>query len=160
MEYTVRSASLDDLPILTAFTLAEARAAEGRELDLERVQSGVRTGLTDPQRARYWVLVDETGNPAGSISVVREWSDWQAGDYWWVQSVYLVPEVRGRGLLSKLLAAVKVAAVQAGALELRLYVHRDNQNAVRAYRRAGFAATAYEIFTLPLGEGTHGEHFS
>jgi hypothetical protein len=101
MAYTVRSASLDDLPILTAFTLAEARAAEGRELDLERVQSGVRTGLIDHQRARYWVLVDETGNPAGSISVVREWSDWQAGDYWWVQSVYLAPEVRGRGAVEQ-----------------------------------------------------------
>jgi len=160
MEYLVRSANLDDLPALTAFTLAEARAAEGRELDPERVLSGVRAGLADPQRARYWVLVDETGNPAGSISIVPEWSDWQAGDYWWVQSVYLAPEVRGMGLLGRLLAAVKLAAVQAGALELRLYVHRGNQTAVRAYRRAGFTATAYEIFTLPLGEGAHGEHFS
>lgn len=30
--------------------------------------------------------------------LTREWSDWRDGVFWWIQSVYIVPEARGGGV--------------------------------------------------------------
>src|SRR3990172_8268084 len=99
MPYSVREARSGDLNTLVAFTLAEANEAERRAVDIEVVQRGVRAGLDDPSIATYWVLEDDAGQVVGSVSIVREWSDWHARDYWWIQSMYIRPEDRGKRLM-------------------------------------------------------------
>jgi len=47
MNYLVRRAQHRDLDTLVAFTSAEAREAEGLELDTGSVRSGVEAGLRD-----------------------------------------------------------------------------------------------------------------
>ena len=89
--FHVRPATLDDLDTLVSFTLAEAQEAEGLDLVPETVRRGVRAGLEDPAVSRYWLLEGEADGPVGAISIVREWSDWQAATYWWIQSLYLEP---------------------------------------------------------------------
>ena len=144
---TVRRAIIDDLPQIVAFILEEAREAEGRPLDRGTVEIGIRTALEDDTIARYWLLIDDDGNPAGCTSVVREWSDWHAGFYWWIQSMYIAPAARGRGHLTTLLDAVRHAAREDDCLDLRLYVHEGNAAAVRAYEKAEFAPSPYRILT-------------
>jgi ribosomal protein S18 acetylase RimI-like enzyme len=61
------------------------------------------------------------------------------------QSLFIVPDCRGSGLLEQLLDHLRRAAAAAGALDLRLYAHRSNERALRAYRRCGFAEPAYAI---------------
>lgn len=149
MGFRVRDAAPSDLERLVDYALAEAADSEGAEKDRERVRRGVGMGLEHPDVARYWVLEDDAGEVIGSTSVVREWSDWNAGDYWWVQSMYLEPWYRGRELMGLLLDEVRRAAGEAHALELRLYVHRDNTPALHAYRRFGFLESEYRIMHLP-----------
>ncbi len=151
MPATVREARLDDLETLVAFTLAEAVDAENRRLDAETVRRGVAAALTDPDIAMYWVLENADGSAVGSISVVREWSNWQAGYYWWIQSLYIRPEARGQGLMRDLVRAVAAEARRQGALDLRLYAHRDNARARRAYEREGFEEAPYVIMAMRLG---------
>ena len=91
------------------------------------------------------LLVDDDDVAHGCTSVVREWSDWNAGFYWWIQSMYIVPERRGQGLMTGLLNAVQMEMESQKGLELRLYVHRKNDKAVRAYKKAGFEKSPYEI---------------
>jgi len=81
------------------------------------------------------VLVDDHDNPVGSVSALKEWSDWNAGYYWWLQSMYLSPKQRGKGRMTHLLDAVKYEMEQQKGLELRLYVHEDNRAAIRAYEK-------------------------
>ena len=128
----VRKASINDLATLVAFTSREAEDAEGSIKDLGRLEQGVKAALEDDSIAMYWVLVDESENPIGSISALTEWSDWHAGYYWWIQSMYIVPAQRGQGHMSKLLGAVEQEMKSRNGLELRLYVHRDNEKAIRA----------------------------
>ncbi|MDJ0783964.1 MAG: GNAT family N-acetyltransferase [Desulfosarcinaceae bacterium] len=141
----VRAATLDDLDALVQFTAEEAREAEGHRKGVETLARGIRAALLDDTIATYWVLVDDADRPVGSVSAVKEWSDWHAGYYWWIQSMYLLPDHRGRGLMTLLLEAVQCAMQAQGGLELRLYVHRENAAAIRAYRRAGFVDTPYRI---------------
>lgn len=150
MTFKIRRASTDDLAILVSFTLAEAQEAEGIEGSAERVREGVRVGLEDPSVAMYWVLESLDSGVIGSISAVQEWSDWNAGYYWWIQSLFIKPEFRARGLLKPLIEAVRGEAKRQGALELRLYAHRSNERALNAYRREGFREMPYQVMSLEI----------
>jgi GNAT superfamily N-acetyltransferase len=148
--HTVRSAGIDDLDTLVSFTLAEALEAEGSNKSSERVHEGIKTALADPAIASYWVLENSDGELIGSVSVVKEWSDWHAGFYWWIQSMFIQPEYRGQQLMSLLLDKVRQEAEDEDALEVRLYVHNDNFRAIRAYEREGFSISPYKIMVMPL----------
>jgi len=141
----VRRASIDDLETLVRFTSREALEAEPDGTVPPTLEAGVRKGLEDESAAMYWLLVDDDARPAGSVSALTEWSDWRAGYYWWIQSIYLEPSHRGRGLVRLLLDAVRDEMLRQSGLELRLYVHRRNQAARKAYARAGFVGSPYEI---------------
>ena len=91
----VRKANMTDLQSLVDFTSQEAREAEGKVKNLEVLEQGIEKALLDESLARYWVLVDQTSQRLGSVSALREWSDWHAGFYWWVQSLYIDPAYRG-----------------------------------------------------------------
>jgi ribosomal protein S18 acetylase RimI-like enzyme len=62
--------------------------------------------------------------------------------------MFIKPEYRGRGLMSLLNDAVRRQANQENVLEIRLYVHRNNARATRAYRREGFSESPYQIMVM------------
>jgi ribosomal protein S18 acetylase RimI-like enzyme len=154
MEFRVRPADISDLEVLVEFTRAEALDAEGCQIERDTARKGVARGLQDPTVATYWVIESDQREIVGSASAVREWSDWRATDYWWIQSMYILPEFRRRSLASLLLNAIAEAAWEAGAAELRLYVHQANKAAIGAYRRHGFATSPYDIMTRDLSGRT------
>ena len=150
MAFDIRRAKAADLESLVSFAVAEAKEAEGIKKDVNRVRQGVATALDDDTIAMYWVLEESNTGVIGSVSIVKEWSDWNSGYYWWIQNMYILPEFRGKGLMERLLQALKDAARQEGALELRLYVHKNNAQAVTAYQKAGFFDSDYRIMTMNL----------
>jgi len=150
LEYTIRAAEITDLDRLVDFTTREARETEGDDPDAAAVAVGVRAGLEGSAPATYWVAESRSGEVVGSISVVTEWSNFRGGYYWWVQSLFIVPEHRGSGLVELLLTIIADTARTAGALDLRLYVLQSNQRAVAAYRRCGFEVVPYSIMTRRL----------
>lgn len=151
MNYVIRRAQEGDLEGLVSFTLAEAREAEEAEMDPAVVRRGVEAGLSNSAIATYWVVESEEGEMVASTSVLREWSDWHAQYYWWIQSMYVVPDHRGRGLVEMLIRKVSAEARDNGAADLRLYVHQQNSRAIRAYRRCGFSDLPYRIMAKHLG---------
>ena len=148
MQVRIRRADLKDLSYLVKFTAEEAREAEGSIKIPDTLEKGITKALEDDSVALYWVLVDDQNNPVGSVSAIKEWSDWNAGYYWWIQSMYLSPNQRGKGRMALLLDAVKYEMEQQQGLELRLYVHEDNRAAIRAYEKSEFVHSKYKIMTL------------
>lgn len=146
----VRRAKLTDLEKLVEFTLSEANEAEGLSKNSEMAREGIRAALGDDSVAIYWVLQDSDNEVVGNISVVKEWSNWNAGYYWWIQSLYIKPEHRGRGYMRKLIQTVKESARQYKGLDLRLYVHKNNKRAISAYLRTGFVDSDYRIMTMEI----------
>ena len=151
MNYVVRRAHAQDLDSLVSFTVAEAREAEGAELDPSVVRRGVEAGLSDRAIAMYWVVESDQGEIVARTSALREWSDWHARYYWWIQSMYVVPDHRGRGIVEMLIGTVSAEARDNGAADLRLYVHERNSRAMRAYRRCGFSGLPYTMMSKHLG---------
>ena len=149
-DYSVRRAESTDLETIVAFTLEEAREAEGLDKDADVIRRGVSTGFEDPSIATYWVAESADGEIVASTSSVREWSNFNGGYYWWVQSMYIVPQHRGRGLVDLFLDTLAEEARAAGAVDLRLYAHGSNARALEAYRRCGFNETPYVILRRRL----------
>jgi GNAT superfamily N-acetyltransferase len=146
----VRRAKLTDLGKLVEFTLSEASEAEGISKNSEIAREGIRAALEDESVAIYWILQDSHNEAIGNISVVKEWSNWNAGYYWWIQSLYIKPEHRGQGYLRMLIQTVKESAIRGGALDLRLHVHKNNRRAIRAYLKSGFADSDYRIMIMKI----------
>jgi ribosomal protein S18 acetylase RimI-like enzyme len=144
-DYSLRRANRRDIDTIVAFTRLEAREAEGLELDAVAVARGVHAAFDDPSLARYWVAEAPNGEIAASTSIVTEWSNFRGGTYWWIQSLFVAPEHRGRGLVDRLLDHLASEADAAGALDLRLYAHESNRRALRVYERCGFARAPYVI---------------
>lgn len=143
LEYTIREAIDADLETLVDFAIQEARETEGTDPDASAVRIGVGSGLEGSVDAKYWVALSGDGQTVGAISVVTEWSNFRGGYYWWVQSLFVVPDHRGTGLVDFLLNTIADLANAAGALDLRLYVLQSNHRAIAAYRRCSFKQIPY-----------------
>jgi len=85
--------------------------------------------------------------------VTSEWSDWRNGMFWWIQSVYVRPEYRRRGVYSALYDSVRDMAAERGDIcGFRLYVERDNTVARKTYESLGMEETCYLMYSA----GTRG----
>jgi len=142
----VRAAVAGDLAHLCAFNAAMARETEGLELDGATLERGVAQGLADAARARYFVAECE-GQPAGCLMLTLEWSDWRAGFWWWIQSVYVAPGFRRQGVYRALHTHVaNLASSVVDVVGLRLYVERANLGAQQTYAALGMHDSRYQVF--------------
>jgi len=148
--YIIRRAKLVDLEKLVSFTIEEAKEAEGLDLSPENVRRSILAALENDTLGKYWVLARENDEIIGNVSIIREWSNWKGGYYWWIQSLFIQPEFRGLGLMQMLMATVKEEARKGGGLELRLCVHSSNKRALKAYRKTGFLESDYLIMRMSL----------
>ena len=141
-----REAVADDAAILAGFNRAMALETESKSLAMETLLPGVRAVLRDPRHG-FYVVADTGGEIAGSLLVTYEWSDWRNGRIWWIQSVYVRPDFRRRGIYRTLHGFVRERARAAGeVVGIRLYVERDNAAALRTYAALGMTETPYRVY--------------
>ena len=145
---SIRRATLDDAPLLSAGNVTMAHETEGLTLDPSRALRGVRAVFEDPSRG-FYLLAERGGAVVGQLMVTYEWSDWRDGVFWWIQSVYVTPEARRAGVYRALYASLlEQARSDDGVCGVRLYVHHDNDIATRTYRALGMDAAAYQLFEV------------
>lgn len=146
----IRPATLDDLELLIEGNHALALETEGLTLDRATLGAGVRAVLAGEQPGFYRVL-EEDGRVVAQLMITFEWSDWRDRMVWWIQSVYVAPEHRGRGAYRRLYEAVRAEAEAAGAAGLRLYVDARNTRAQEVYARLGMNGEHYRVFEAMFG---------
>jgi GNAT superfamily N-acetyltransferase len=77
------------------------------------------------------------------------------GHYWQIRDLFVLPTHRRLGVGGALLASVRTAAVESGALRLALQTEDDNDAALRLYAKNGYVAIrGYCSLVLPLGPKT------
>jgi ribosomal protein S18 acetylase RimI-like enzyme len=146
MPLSIRRAVPADAPIVAEFNRLLAQESENKSLDPAVLAAGVAAGLADPRKGMYF-LAEEDGVALGQVQYTTEFSDWRNGWLWWVQSVYVLPEARRRGVFRALYEHVyQAACADPEVIGLRLYVERDNHAAQETYRRMGMEPTSYIVF--------------
>ena len=145
-----RLAVAGDARTLADFNQAMALETEAKDLADGVALGGVEAALRDPVHGFY--VVAETGREvAGALLVTYEWSDWRNGRIWWIQSVYVRPGHRRRGVYRALHEFVRDRARSTGGVVgLRLYVERENATAQRTYAALGMGETLYLVYEETL----------
>ena len=137
--------TLDDINAIVQFQMDMAFESEGTILNKNSLEKGVGAALKDADRGRYLVAKVKE-EVVGSLMLTREWSDWNNCWYLWVQSVYVVPTHRGKGIYTAMYQKVKDIAHEEGIRQIRLYVDKDNTNAQRVYNQLGMTECHYLMF--------------
>ncbi len=159
--FSVREASWSDLEHLVEFNAAMALETEGRLLDKDRLRAGAKAVLSTPSRGVYVVGESVEGSPVGRVIgqllITYEWSDWRNANFWWIQSVYVHPDWRNRGVFRSMYRYVlEQAEWRPDVCGIRLYVEQNNAQAMAAYDKLGLRPTPYRVievdFILPPAE--------
>lgn len=134
MKWTIKQGTETDIQDIAQFQVDMAAESEGTVLDHATVIKGVT------------LAVAEDGKVAGSLMLTREWSDWHAAWYWWIQSVYVRPEYRRQGAYRAMYQYVRELAKQNDIACLRLYVDRENERAQKTYQAQGMHESHYLLY--------------
>jgi ribosomal protein S18 acetylase RimI-like enzyme len=142
----IRQATINDAADIAGFNIKMAKETENINLIPEVIGSGVRSMIENPQMG-FYLVAEESDLIQASLMVTTEWSDWRNGLFWWIQSVYVLPQFRRTGLYRKLYEKVKsLAENESNVCGFRLYVEHENLVAQKAYRSLGMEKTDYQMF--------------
>lgn len=142
----IRMANSTDGAPLIEFNQAMALETEGRRLDPQILKSGVEAVFQDDKKG-FYVVAESNEKIVGGLMITFEWSDWRGEWFWWIQSVYILPELRGQGVYRKLYDFVKEKArAQGNVYGFRLYVEKDNTRARQVYEKLGMETSHYLMY--------------
>jgi Acetyltransferases len=145
-EIKIRRAEPADAPALVEFNQAMAHETEGKILDRQTLTGGVEAVFQSADKG-FYVVAETEGKIVGGLMITFEWSDWRNGWFWWIQSVYVLPEFRGRKIYSRLYEFVKREARETGGVcGFRLYVERENMKAQKVYEKLGMERSHYLMY--------------
>ena len=99
----IRFATPNDATIIADFNKAMALETENKILNDDTILQGAQNLISQPQYG-FYVVAEIDNEIVGSLMITYEWSDWRNGDFWWIQSVYVAPEFRERGVFRALYA--------------------------------------------------------
>ncbi len=141
----IRIANEDDINFIVQSNLSMAKETENKTLDKQIVQAGVRVVFQKDNHDLY-LIAEEARLSVGQLLITKEWSDWRNGYFWWIQSVYVHPEHRCKGVYKNLHKTVRQLAKEQNACGIRLYVDSDNNIAQKTYRSLGMDPSNYIFF--------------
>ncbi|MBT5471798.1 MAG: GNAT family N-acetyltransferase [Nitrospina sp.] len=145
LDIKIREAIQSDIPVLVQNNQALALETENIQLNSETLFSGVSNAL-DRDECHYFVA-ELNGEVAGQIMITYEWSDWRNGILWWIQSVFVRPEYRSKGVFRKLFEHVEQLARNHPEVKaLRLYVIKDNHSGIKTYEALGMSDSEYIVY--------------
>src|SRR5210317_1689897 len=142
----VRKAIEDDIQSIVFFQLQMAKETEGIELDKPTVSTGVSAVLADISKGQYYVAEIE-GKVISSLLTTFEWSDWRNGTILWIQSVYVLPAFRRKGVYRNMYTHIKNLVLTNENLNgIRLYADKSNMPAQKTYKKLGMSPDHYVTF--------------
>lgn len=145
LDLTITRGKASDIEAIVRFQADMAMESEGTMLDMDILTLGVTSAINDEQKGTY-LVARANDTPIGSLMVTREWSDWNNQWYWWIQSVYVMPEYRNQGVYRAMYATLKDLARENGVSQIRLYADRTNLSAQQVYQRLGMTESHYLMF--------------
>ncbi|HET7459958.1 MAG TPA: GNAT family N-acetyltransferase [Longimicrobium sp.] len=133
---SIRAATVDDVPLILRFIrgLAEYERLADQVVATE---DGLRETLFGPRPYAEVVIAEEVGEPAGFALFFHNYSTFLGRPGIYLEDLFVLPELRGRGIGRALLAHLARLAVERGCGRLEWWVLDWNEDAIRFYRGLG-----------------------
>ena len=145
-EIHIREATSDDARQIADFNREMAFETEGARLNSETALAGAQRMIQD-RNLGFYLIAESEREIVGLLMITTEWSDWRNGVFWWVQSVYVIPRWRRKGIYRRLYEKVKeLAGTNPDVCGYRLYVEKENTAAQSTYRNVGMTETHYKMY--------------
>jgi len=142
----IRSAQIEDIELISSFQKAMAYETENILLDEAKVLSGVKNVLYNKTVGVYY-LAEYDEQVCGCMLTLYEWSDWRNANVVWLHSVYVLPAFRGKSVFRTLYNHIQSIVIENNTFAgLRLYVDKNNHNAMAVYKNLGMNNSHYELF--------------
>ena len=151
MNETLRRGTVDDAPDIANFQVAMAMETESKTLCGETVLTAVKSVCSDPRKG-FYLVADHDNVVVGSLLITYEWSDWRNSNMWYIQSVFVDPQHRRKGVFQRLYHKVVELAKSEGVSYVRLYVETENENAQRTYERLGMKRMPYVMYDVKISK--------
>lgn len=146
----VRCAQSSDVPQLLALVRRYWQFEGLGTFDALRLELLLQELTGGSARGQVWVA-ERAGTLCGYLVLVYVVSLEHQGLMAEIDEFFVLPEARGAGLGSELLAAAEGALARAGCVRLQLQLAVDNDAARAFYTRRGYQArTGYGLFDKPL----------
>jgi ribosomal protein S18 acetylase RimI-like enzyme len=142
----VREALRNEAESIIRFQIEMAKETENMVLEHSIVSAGVEAVFADPTKGTYY-LAESEGETIGCMLTTYEWSDWRNGTFIWLQSVYVKPGFRGKGVFRSMYQHIKELVSENEYLKgIRLYVFHTNESAQAVYRALQMEGQHYRMF--------------
>lgn len=140
----IRRARREDLTHIIDFNLAMALETENKNLNRDILKAGVENLFAQPQYGFYCVA-ESAERMVGQLMITYEWSDWRNGLFWWIQSVYIHPDFRSKGIFTKMYEFIRRESSALQVCGIRLYVDKSNNRAKNVYIKCGMNFSHYDM---------------
>ena len=142
----IRRAKYTEVEQIAKYQVLMADESEGMQLDYHTVLRGVRAVFDDPKKG-FYLVAQFTGQMVGCLLVTLEWSDWRAQMLYWIQSLYVEPAYRRKGIFKSMYTFLKEEIAEKGDIAgIRLYVDLGNTGAIETYKALGMNGEHYQLF--------------
>lgn len=136
MDVVLQIAEPADVPLLLEF-MRSYYVFEGIEYVEETAAHALNGLLSSEQSGRAWLICLQ-GKPVGYAALTFGYSLEMGGRDAFLDELFLVETVRGKGIGKQVMAMIQQEARQLGVHALHLEVGRENTHAQRLYRTTGF----------------------
>lgn len=145
----IRHATLKDANTICENNIRMAYESEHVNLSRPTVFDAVKTLLTNKEKG-FYLVAEQENEIIGQLMITYEWSDWRNSTIWWIQSVYVTPHHRKKGVFLSLYNEIKKQAKEQHITLLRLYVHDQNHSAINVYENIDMKRKSYIIFETTI----------
>jgi len=142
----VRIATRDDASEIANFNVLFAKETVDKNLSLALTTEGVHQVFAKFNNGFYLIAqLEET--IVGMTMVTREWSDWNNGAFYCIQSIFVTDKDHEKEIHNALFEKAKnLAKEHYDVCGVRLFVHKDDKETQKAYEELGLHKTKYRLF--------------
>ena len=160
-DFQIRPAAPADIPAMLALIHALAEYEKARPGDVSADAGMLRAALFAPTPAAEALLAWRDGEPVGFALFFHNFSTWRGRRGLYLEDLFVVPEMRGRGIGKALLQELARIARERGCARMEWAVLDWNRHAFEFYKGLGaIPMDEWTIFRLAedgiarLGEQT------
>lgn len=152
LKWEIIEPSVEFVADLARFNTEMAWETEKKKLVQETITAGVKSLIEQPKYGSYLTAI--VNNKAiGSLLLTYEYNTQLSSQIYWIQSVYVEPEYRGKGTFKSLYNKAIEEAKKHHSYSVKLYVEKENERAKEVYTKLGMSNNNQEVFEMDFSFG-------